>query len=387
MAFKNRIRLPFMLGKAQFPSERNVFRKADGSTMLLSAIIRNTYEGQTDDLPEDWHRKLTIALHHDEVTIEDRRLLTDVIIAGDYSIDWKDFLNHPTAQAKFTVQVTPFDATNNNCATCTDVTQLNLVDDTTDEVWEEGTTHDYPVSVLDNDYICCYPFVVDLISWNTDYFTDVQLAQDGTLTATLKAETPTINNLLLATYRVTCENGGYDEANVYVNIDGTSDECLPPSGLQVIDDDTIATLSWTAAANVPAGGYDWNLYLSSNLVTPVQSGNTATLSVDLTGLTPGESYVFTVSSNCGGGNSTTIQIQWAQNIIEPGSCARFLIHLNAPGATVNISYMDCELEIKSEGVNSIAPITRCMRIVPGGTVPIFFASSAPSTTIEYITLC
>ena len=380
-----------MLGKAQFPSERNVFRKADGSTMLLSAIIRNTYEGQTDDLPEDWHRKLTIALHHDDVTIEDRRLLTDVIIAGDYSIDWKDFLNHPTAQAKFTVQVTPFDATNNNCATCTDVTQLNLVDDTTDEVWEEGTTHDYPVSVLDNDYICCYPFVVDLISWNTDYFTDVQLAQDGTLTATLKPYIPTVNNILLATYRVTCENGGYDEANVYVNIDGTSDECLPPGPLDLpvfnIGDDTIASLEWGAAAAVPTGGYDWALYLSSNLVTPVQSGNTALTTLDLTGLTPGESYVFTVASNCGEGSSTTIQYSWTQPYAQPGSCARFLIHLNAPGATVNISYMDCELEIKSEGVNSIAPITRCMRIVPGGTVPIFFASSAPSTTIEYITLC
>lgn len=76
MPYKNRIRLPIMFTKPQFPTERNVFRLADGSSKVLSVIIRNTFEGSTDQLPEDWHRKLVVAMSHDEITIENERLMS-----------------------------------------------------------------------------------------------------------------------------------------------------------------------------------------------------------------------------------------------------------------------------------------------------------------------
>ncbi len=391
MAFHNRIRLPFFLSKPQFPVIRNVFTKSDGSSKVLSVIVKNTYEGKSDYLPEDWHRKFIIALSHDEVNIEDQRYLGGVVQDGEYAIDWNEFLNNPVAQSTFTIQVTPFDATNNNCVTCDEISQLALVDDTTEDIFEEGSTNDFPFSVLLNDNICCYPYELTISSYNTTYFSDVSISATGIITFTVLDPVPVQSNLLLATYRVTCPNGAYDEANVYVNINGTSTECIPCSNLSIDfddEDDTLATLSWFGPDPEPAGGYDWNLYLASDLFTPIQSGNVALTTVDITGLTPGVEYVFTVASKCGEGDvSTTIQIQWTQNSIEPGSCARFLIYLNAPGATVNLSYLDCDLEVVNEGVNSYAPITRCMRITPGGTTPTFFASSSPSTTIEYITLC
>src|SRR6187549_2999416 len=144
MPYRNRIRLPIMFCKPQFPMERNTFRLADGSSKVLSVVIRNTYEGKTDQLPEDWHRKLVIALAHDEVSIENERLLSNVTLNGDYGIDWQDFLQYPIAQANFQVQVTPFNATNSNCQTCEEMSQVVCVDDTTDEVWEEGSTNQFP---------------------------------------------------------------------------------------------------------------------------------------------------------------------------------------------------------------------------------------------------
>ncbi len=244
--FKNRVRLPIMFAKPQFPTERNVFRLANGASKVLSVIIRNTYEGKTDQLPEDWHRKLVIAMAHDEVTIENERLMSNVVLDGDYSIDHQEFLNYPIAQATFSVQVTPFDATNSNCQTCDEMTQLNLVDDTTDETWAEGTTHDFPDVVTDNDAICCNPFEITLVTYNTNYFENVSISAGGVLTATVKDPVPSIENVFIATYRVTCPDGSYDEANIYGNISGTSPEC--PPWIQNIETEvessTSVTMSW-----------------------------------------------------------------------------------------------------------------------------------------------
>jgi hypothetical protein len=386
--FKNRIRLPFFLSKPQFPVERNVFRKADGSSKVLSAVVRNTYEGKTDQLPEDWHRKLVIALSHDEVTVEDNRFLSDVVLDGDYDIDWQDFLNYPLAQSNFKIQVTPFNATNSNCQTCDEIAQLDLVDDTTDTVYNEGTTNEFPFSILLNDEICCYPFVVSISSFNTLYFSAVSVDQDGIVTFAVNASVPDIANILLATYRVTCPNGGYDEANIYVGIEGTSTECIAPVNLSYASETGI--VSWDVVFDEPVGGYDWYLYNSDDIYTPIASGNIVGFSIDLTAyVTGGEEYVFTVQANCGEGNlSTLTMIEFLQPDIDPSACGNFLVSYDPTGLsyTASYSYMDCAGVIQNGTLISFDQQYNCMLITSGDTIPVFFASD-PGVSIQYIALC
>lgn len=390
--FKNRVRLPFYLSKPQFPVEKNVFRKADGSAKLLSAIVRNTYEGITDQLPEDWHRKLTIALTHDEVTIEDSRLLTDVVLDGEYEINWEDFLNKPIAGAGFKIQVTPFNASNTNCQTCEEIAQVSLIDDYTDEIWDEGTTHEFPDLITANDSICCFPFEIELMSFNTDYFDSVTISEDGVLTATVKASVPDVDNVLIATYRVTCENGGYDEANVYGNIQGTSTECPAPTGLLVVltpTDGTIASLLWDVPPS-PAGGFDYELFLASDPVTPIQSGNTSADHVDLTGLTSGESYIFSLVAVCGAYDESTPVTTTFDTASRPADACGSFIVTYLPDVSEGIqsfSYMDCLGDIQNYVFVGAGNVTKCMLITPGAETPIFFAASTADITLNYLELC
>jgi hypothetical protein len=389
--FKNRIRLPFFLSKAQFPVERNIFRKADGSSKVLSAVVRNTYEGKTDQLPEDWHRKLVIALSHDEVTVEDNRFLSDVVLDGDYDIDLQDFLNYPLAQSNFKIQVTPFNATNSNCQTCDEIAQLDLVDDTTATVYNEGTTNEFPFSILLNDEICCYPFVVSISSFNTLYFSAVSVDQDGIVTFAVNASVPDIANVLLATYRVTCPNGGYDEANIYVGIDGTSTECVAPAGLEF--DIVTGIVSWDIVVDEPAGGYDWYLYDADDIYTVIASGNIVGFSIDLSEyLAFGESYIFAVQANCGGGNLSAIStIEFTQPAVPPEpTCGSFAVtyiqeQSNAP---VSITYYDCNAVLQTVFFAFSSSQILCMLVTEDDpTTPFGFAVSTTDISVTYIEPC
>ncbi len=356
----------------------------------MSVIIKNTYEGTTDQLPEDWHLKLVIALSHDTVTIEGNRFLSDVVLDSDYGIEWEDFLNKPIADAKFTIQVTPFNATNSNCQTCDEITQVELVDDTTEDIFEEGETYDYPTAVIDNDSICCFPFEIEVVSFNTLYFSDVSITSAGILTFTVLPSVPTISNVLITTYRVTCGNGGYDEANIYGNIEGTSTECVAPQNLEAELSDTdgaIATISWDAVLPTPTG-YNWWLYQADDIYTVVQSGSVTANFVELTGLTPGESYVFAVQTDCGAGTSSIITIEFTTPVTGTESCGKFNVIYNDFGGVARFSFMNCSGTIS----NSIFPVGpnnqyHCMLMNPDTLEPIFFASDNGNVSYEYFEPC
>jgi hypothetical protein len=70
MSFLNRFRLPLKITRAQFPIAREVFTKSNGETVVLSAVISKTYQGETDFLPEKLHERIVVALSHDTVNIE-----------------------------------------------------------------------------------------------------------------------------------------------------------------------------------------------------------------------------------------------------------------------------------------------------------------------------
>ena len=395
MAYRNRIRLPITFGQPQFPTERNVFRLANGTSKVQSVVIRNTYDGKTDQLPEAWHRKLVIALSHDDVSIENERLLSNVVLSGDYTINWQDFLNYPIAQSLFKVEVTPFDATNSNCQTCDEMTQLSLVDDHTDEIWDEGTTHVYPDVLTDNDSICCRPYTIELVTYNPLYFQDVTISADGVLTATVRDPSPLLDDIFLATYRVTCPNGSWDEADVYANTTGSViNFCYPaliPSVIYISS--TEVDISWEILiGHVPANPWIWNLYLSSDLGTSIQNGTVAAASglIHLTGLTPGVAYTVVIVSDCGGGNySSPTSVPFEITEFASQTCANFTVTYLpvVDDAPQSISYMNCVGDIVNFDLTFAQETDFCMLIVSGAETPVYFVASSVDISINYVGLC
>jgi len=390
MPFSNRIRLPIFFSKPQFPTERNVFRKADGTTKVQSVVIRNTYQGQTDQFPEDWHRKLVIALSHDTVNIEGERLLSEVALSGDYQIDWQDFLNYPVAQAGFQVEVTPFDATNSNCQTCEEATQIALVDDSTAEVWEEGTTNVFPDVLTDNDMICCRPYTISLLYYNTNYFSSCTIDANGVLTATVINPAPVVNNVIIAGYRVTCANGQYDDATVYGNITGSDVSFCPPPVDLIYSylSSTSADISWDVGLPSPSS-WNWELFLTSDLGTVIQSGNVVIPNIQITGLTPGVSYTIVVTSDCSGDPSLPVDLEFTITPFVSEQCGSFTITYlpSVDDAPQSASYMDCDGNIQNITFTYAQTIDRCMLIPYGGTTPIYFVASSVDISINYNSLC
>lgn len=394
MPYKNRARLPIFFDRPQFPVEKSVFRLANGTSKVQSMVIRNTYEGKTDQLPEDWHRKLVVALAHDTVNVEGERLLSDVVLEGDYEIGWQDFLQYPLAQAGFKVQVTPFNATNSNCQTCEEMSQLSLVDDTTDEIWDEGTTHDFPDILTANDTICCSPFVISLFYWNAVYFDAVSISADGILTATVKNPSPDYNNILIATYQVTCADGSYDRADVYGNISGsTVSFCTPALSPEFIQTSaTTGTVSWGVPVPVPSGNWIWTLYETSDLGTPIQSGTCLPHAgtVNLTGLTASVSYTIVIVADCGSGSySTPVSLVFEITGLVGFTCGDFEItYLPAESdPPQQITYIDCNGDIQNETFTYGQVVSRCMQIVAGEETPLYFVASSGDITINYSGLC
>lgn len=391
MPFRNRIRLPFYITRPQFPSEQNIFRRADGTAKTLSAVVRKVYEGETNYLPADLHERLKIALMHDDVTIEGYRYLGGVSPEGDYDIEWNRFLDYPLGKAEFKVQVTPFNFSNDNCQTCDEATQLSLEDDTITgpyETLEEGG--DYTYNVFANDSICCSPVTAEIVSINSTYVASASIdATSGIVSITMKAEMPSATLANLLTYRVTCPNGSYDDADVFANVEGSVDVCEAPSNLQIFSiDETEAEISWDSV--VGATEYDWQLFLASDLFNPVQTGSVATSPVTLTGLTPGTEYVFYIQTDCGDGDTSEFtNIPFATDGEPEGGCGQYQV-CNGPfdpevegSQTITVTYINCAGDL----ANTILTANQCKFICaleesPGVPVSIINAES-----VTYIGPC
>lgn len=380
------------LHSAQFPEERTVFRKANGVTKTLSVIVRKTYEVETSFLPELWHQRLKIALAHDTITWEGDHYLGGVSQDGDYNIQWPEgVLHYPTAKAECKVQVTPFDATNSNCQTCEEATQLELVDDTVTALYGEPLQEDtdYTGDLADNDLICCYPAVFSLVSFNADYLTTASInSATGLLSIHTGTGLVSANGILIATYRVTCPNGGYDEANVYADFEGTIPGCLAPTNLQVTGANADAiSYSWDA----PEGGtltYYWEIYTGSSPIgSPVQTGTTSLTTIEVSGLDPDTEYYFQIRQNCYGSESNFIGI--AENTTpDSGFCGSYTAEFNSggnPGDYAFVTYEKCTGGPLTIFIPYGSSRIFCMfQTSPG--VPASFTSSVP-VTLTYNGLC
>lgn len=394
MPFTNKIRLPLQLHSPQFPETRQTFRKANGVTKTLSVVVRKTYQMETDYMPEKWHQRLKIALAHDNVTIEGDKYLGLIAPEGDYTIEWLDTpLRYPTAKASTTVQVTPFDATNSNCQTCAEATQLSLVDDEATALYGEPLQEDtdYVVDTAANDVICCYPAEFSLVSFNSTYLTSATIdPATGELTIHTGTDLTSINGLLIATYRVTCPNGGYDDADVYADIEGSNPaECLAPGGLTATGiTSTQATLSWSLIP--PAAQYYYELYEGTGPIGPTVSVGLITDEfISFDPLNPETTYYFQVRSVCGGDVSNFISTTFTTASDDEESCGQYSITYFDPTnmtPVVGQGWEDCNNTTQVVLINNGQTVVVCAAQVGPGN-PVLLSNSNPNVTITYVGPC
>lgn len=399
MAFTNRIRLPLQLHSPQFPEDRQVFRKANGQTQTMSIVVRKTYELETDFMPENWHQKLKIALAHDTVFIEGEKYLGDISQDGDYTIDWPDsVLHYPTAKANTKVQATPFDATNANCQSCDQASQLNLQDDQAAGIYDSNLEEDqdYSVDVAANDDICCYPAKFSLVSFNSDYLDSASIDENtGELAIHTKTGLISANGITLATYRVTCPNGSYDDAVVKGNINGSIEGCLAPTGLSVESTGPTAGLACWDQMGTSTDFY-WELYTGSSPVgSPVQTGNLTEMDdilncVSLSGLDPDTIYYFQVRTVCYGIESNFVGNSFATPDNDSDACGQYNINYSDSTFTgppfVNVSYTDCNGNDQVVSIPNNSDRFVCALQTAAG-LPVNLSSTNPDVIINYTTLC
>lgn len=360
-------------------------RLADGSTKVQSIVIRKTYEGVTDQLPEWVHQRLIIALGHDIVRVEGLRYFGNVSLESDYDIEWEEFMDKPIAPAKFKVQVTPFDATNANCQSCEEATQVALVDDVFDEALEEN--QEYTLNLFANDTIECQPFARSIIYYNSAYIASAELAEDGTLTIQTTEEFASANGLKILTYRVSCPNGGFDEADVYANFEGGIEACLAPTNIQITDvEQTTGTVSWNAPTPAPDEGYEWQVVRQDNPGLALWASTTSSTSVNLEDLSPGIAYIFSVRGKCSDDfKSPFVNSEFTTPAV-PQTCGRYRILLTAFGLHPDLipkfaTYMDCGGEIQRVTIIPNVPKVVCaMESAPG--VPVYLTGFGTKTYLE-----
>lgn len=386
--FKNRVRLPVYVKEPQFPTEANRFRLSNGSSKTLSVVIRKQYTLQTDYLSESLHQKLVIALNHDEVNIENDKYLGGVSVDGEYEISWPTFLDYPLGQATVKLQVTPFDMTNANCQTCEEASQLSLVDDEAGEI-DEGTPAE--VGVYGNDTICCFPIVAEITWFDTGYLASATINQaNGVVTLTTHNPVPPVGNIKLATYRITCPDGSYDEADIYGSINGSGEACEQPGGFEEVVFDAgppiTATITWTTPVVFPAS-FEWRLERVDTPGVAVDTGIEFDYDAFLNPLEPLTEYAFFVRSNCGGGiYSPYTQLLFTTPATGGGNCGRFDITANTMELDLwDYSYMDCNGNIQNATIASLATQQVCM-LTDDDNNPIYFEGDEP-VAYNYVEPC
>lgn len=392
MPFSNRVRLPLYASTPQFPTEATRFRKADGTTQTLSVTIRKTYNIRTDYMGQLMHQKLVVALNHDNVTIEGDRYIGGIAVDGEYAIEWPEFLDYPLGQATVLIQATPFDVTNSNCQSCDSLTQLSVEDDDIGEL-AEGETDS--INVYANDNICCFPATPSIVSFAEGYLDDATIDADGNVTLTVKDPVASVGSIVLATYRVTCPDGTYDEADVYGSIAGSEPECEQPSSFAevVISDPPspfTATITWADPNPAAADGYDWILYDMSAPGTPVDTGLSLDNEVTLTNLLPGINYGFYVRSHCGGDVvSPYSEVLFTTPASGTETCGTFLVAADDGTAGSSIyfySFMDCNGEIQNRAINNLNSRFECM-LMDVDSQPVFFQEHSGAINYTYDSLC
>jgi hypothetical protein len=116
----NRIRLPLYFKEPNISSDKTVYVRPDGSRQLLSARLAKRYKGMIDEVPEETHQNLVIALNHDFVRFVPENYVNINGFAARFEDEYNN--NYPEIMqnvniwsADFTIFETPFNNFNSNC--------------------------------------------------------------------------------------------------------------------------------------------------------------------------------------------------------------------------------------------------------------------------------
>lgn len=114
----NRIRLPITFRNPQPKNDQKVYVRSNGTRKKLYARLSKQFEGVTDQMTEEAHQKLVVALSHDNITfVTDNDYSLECTFEDEYNQDFpKEMQGINIWGANFNVMETPFDEVNNNCA-------------------------------------------------------------------------------------------------------------------------------------------------------------------------------------------------------------------------------------------------------------------------------
>ncbi len=377
----NKVRLPFTMLKPQFPVERTQFRKANGVTQTISAVIRKIYAGDTDNMPETWHQRLIVAFNHDSVFVINDKYEGEVTMEeNNYQISWPDFKDYPLGKASFQLQVTPFDATNVNCESCEDLAQLELVDDTFPDLIAAGDTG--LINVFTNDSICCSPITAEIVSINDTYVDSATIDPlTGAVEVVIKADAVSVTNAQLVTYRVTCPSGAFEDANVFGSIDGVAPEVCPPPSNIVVGSITSNSAEVTADdlndpfIKISLCSAPTTILFTGAFTSPYEIGDHFSLS-------PDTCYQISIYNFCDPEISTDLTTTFTTEESVPDSgCGLYNITFNdfrpTPLPTASVTYTSCantNLTVFVPNHNT-TPVQVCMKETSPG-VPVFVTTNA-----------
>lgn len=336
------------------------------------------------------HQRLVIALNHDTVNIEGDKYVGGVSLDSAYEIEWPEFLDYPLGQATATLEITPFDVTNSNCQTCDVLSQLSLVDDDIGEL-EQGATGE--INVYTNDNICCFHPSAEIVSFNTTYLDSAAIDEEtGIVTLVVKADAFTVGSIVLATYRVSCPDGTYDDADVYGSILGDTPDCEQPSEVLALPEigGTSVSIDWVNPVVTPVGGFGWELYRADTPGTPVATGTTTDHELVISGLEPLTDYKFYIRSICEDGIfSAYTEALFTTTGSDVDDCGSFSVAINdgtVEDTPYSYSYMDCDGLLRDRIGRNLESYTHCM-LMDAFNQPVYFESLEPYFTVTYVEPC
>lgn len=390
MAFIQKIRIPAYLTQPSFPLDAVSFRLANGDVKNMSSVVRKVYKLKTDWMPERWHENLRIALAHDFVQIESSKFIGGIAMEGTaYEIEWNDYLDYPTAKAEAQVQVDNFDFSNSSCVSCELAGQLDLTDDNFGTAVEGGSGSG---NVFSNDSIFCDPVTASIVTYNSTYLSGAPTIDNtGAVTFNLNTPLPDITSAKIFTYRVTCPDGSYDDADVYINIDGSLAGCSPPDNLRDAVPVTYSTADITWDQNgSPADGWYWEVYEADNLGAIILT-NTTPLGfprAQMTGLNPCTTYKLFVRSVCEAGvNESAYSTYDFTTDCHSETCGQYEIGFDNGEPDmfqILVTYLNCAGGYANVFITNTQTRIVCMQeSSPGSPRDVF----GPFTSITYLGNC
>ena len=114
----NNIRLPLYFKEPNISSDKTVYVRPDGSRQLLSARLAKRYKGMIDEVPEETHQNLVIALNHDGIYFTPENFTTQIQarFEDEYNNNYTEIMQNVNIwSADFTIFETPFNNFNSNC--------------------------------------------------------------------------------------------------------------------------------------------------------------------------------------------------------------------------------------------------------------------------------